>query len=163
MSPDSRDDFTLFVLAMVGIFFFSGIGNASVFKQIPGLFDVRKTAGVVGWTGAVAAYGPFFVAVQLPKAGDVEGLGAIIAALEGTEGVAKTIPNTEMLPLVGASLQDATITAIQVNPATGPQDVATDDLVNRLRDETLPPVTAATSSASAWPSALTLMPDAKSR
>ncbi len=65
MSPESRDDFTPFVLAMVGIFFFSGIGNASVFKQIPGLFDVRKTAGVVGWTGAVAAYGPFFVAVLI--------------------------------------------------------------------------------------------------
>jgi NNP family nitrate/nitrite transporter-like MFS transporter len=65
MSPDSRDDFTLFVIAMVGIFFFAGVGNASVFKQIPGLFDVRKTAGVVGWTAAVAAYGPFFVSVLI--------------------------------------------------------------------------------------------------
>ena len=65
MTPESRDDFTPFVLAMVGIFFFSGIGNASVFKQIPGLFDVRKTAGVVGWTAAVAAYGPFLVAVLI--------------------------------------------------------------------------------------------------
>jgi RND superfamily putative drug exporter len=92
------------------------------------------------------ANGPFFVAVQLPKAGDVEGLGAIITALSKTEGVAKTVPDLAMLPLVGASLKDATITAIQVNPTTGPQDVKTDELLNRLREQTLPPVTAATSS-----------------
>ncbi len=65
MSPDSRDDFTIFVLAMVGIFFFAGVGNASTFKQIPGLFDMRKTAGVVGWTAAIAAYGPFLVSVLI--------------------------------------------------------------------------------------------------
>ncbi len=92
------------------------------------------------------ANGPFFVAVQLPKVGDVEGLGAIIAALAKTEGVAKTIPNVEMLPLLGAQLKDATITAIQVNPTTGPQDEKTDELLNRLREETLPAVTAQTSS-----------------
>jgi len=73
MHPESRSDFTPFVLAMVGIFFFSGIGNASVFKQIPGLFDVRKTAGVVGWTAAVAAYGPFIVAVLISWAVSASG------------------------------------------------------------------------------------------
>ena len=93
------------------------------------------------------ANGPFVVAVQLPKPGDVEGLGAIITALSKTEGVAKTVPDVAMLPLVGASLKDATITAIQVNPTTGPQDVKTDELLNRLREDTLPPVTQATSSA----------------
>jgi RND superfamily putative drug exporter len=92
------------------------------------------------------ANGPFFVAVQLPKTGDVQGLGAIIAALAKTEGVAKTIPNAEMLPLLGSQLKDATITAIQVNPTTGPQDEKTDELLNRLRGETLPAVTAQTSS-----------------
>jgi RND superfamily putative drug exporter len=92
------------------------------------------------------ANGPFFVAVQLPKVGDVDGLGEIIAALAKTEGVAKTIPNVEMLPLLGAQLKDSTITAIQVNPTTGPQDEKTDELLNRLRDETLPAVTAQTSS-----------------
>jgi RND superfamily putative drug exporter len=92
------------------------------------------------------ANGPFFVAVQLPKTGDVEGLGAIITALTKTDGVAKTIPNVEMLPLLGAQLKDSTITAIQVNPTTGPQDVKTDELLNRLRNETLPAVTAQTGS-----------------
>jgi RND superfamily putative drug exporter len=51
-----------------------------------------------------------------------------------------------MLPLVGAQLKDATITAIQVNPTTGPQDVKTDELLNRLREQTLPAVTAQTQS-----------------
>ncbi len=92
------------------------------------------------------ANGPFFVAVQLPKTGDVEGLGQIIGALATTEGVAKTIPNLEMLPLLGAQLKDSTITAIQVNPTTGPQDLKTDQLLNRLRNDTLPAVTATTQS-----------------
>jgi RND superfamily putative drug exporter len=92
------------------------------------------------------ANGPFFVAVQLPKNGDVGGLRTIITALAETEGVAKTIPDVAMLPLVGQQLQDSSITAIQVQPTTGPQDIKTDELLNRLRGETLPPVTAATGS-----------------
>ncbi len=65
VNPDSVDDFTPFVLGMVGIFFFAGVGNASTFKQIPMLFDTRKAAGVVGWTAAIAAYGPFLVSVLI--------------------------------------------------------------------------------------------------
>ncbi|MDA8436303.1 MAG: MMPL family transporter [Actinomycetales bacterium] len=92
------------------------------------------------------ANGPFVVAVQLSKNGDVESLGRIIGALEKTEGVTKTVPNLAMLPLVGASLRDSSITAIQVQPTTGPQDEATTQLLDRLRTETLPPVTQATQS-----------------
>jgi len=90
------------------------------------------------------ANGPFFVAVQLPAKGDVKDLGALIQTLSATEGVASTIPNAEMLPLLGASLKDQTITAIQVQPKTGPQDLATSQLLERLRTETLPPVKAST-------------------
>ena len=87
------------------------------------------------------ANGPFYVAVRLPRVGDVAGLGTIIAALKQTEGVADTVPNLAMLPLVGASLQNSTITAVEVRPTTGPQDEATTQLLDRLRTETLPPVT----------------------
>lgn len=73
MSPDSLDDFTPFVIAMVGIFFFAGIGNASTFKQIPMLFETRKAAGVVGWTAAIAAYGPFLVSVLISFAVSMSG------------------------------------------------------------------------------------------
>ena len=92
------------------------------------------------------ANGPFFVAVELPKKGDVEGLGTIITALSETSGVASTIPNLEMLPLYGGLLAEQTITAIQVEPTTGPQDQATSDLLETLRNETLPSVTAETKS-----------------
>ncbi|MFC4352606.1 MFS transporter [Fodinicurvata halophila] len=59
LTPDSMDSFPLFLGFMLGIFFFSGIGNASTFKQMPMLFPARQAAGVIGWTSAMAAYGPF--------------------------------------------------------------------------------------------------------
>ncbi len=65
VAGESRDDFTPFVVCMVGIFFFAGIGNASTFKQIPMLFQALKAAGVIGWTAAIAAYGPFLAAVLI--------------------------------------------------------------------------------------------------
>ncbi|MBV1798041.1 nitrate/nitrite transporter [Siccirubricoccus sp. G192] len=58
-SPDSMADFSGFLASMLGLFFFSGIGNASTFKQMPMLFPPRQAGGVIGWTGAMAAYGPF--------------------------------------------------------------------------------------------------------
>lgn len=59
--PDSMADFPWFVGCMLGLFFFSGIGNASTFRQIPLIFShsPRQGAGVLGWTAAIAAYGPF--------------------------------------------------------------------------------------------------------
>ncbi len=55
------EDFPYFVAFMLSIFFFSGIGNASTFRQYPIIFahNPRQGGGVLGWTGAVAAYGPF--------------------------------------------------------------------------------------------------------
>ncbi len=56
--PTSLDQFGMFLLAMLLIFFFAGVGNASTFKQMPMIFPPRQAGGVVGWTAAVAAYGP---------------------------------------------------------------------------------------------------------
>jgi NNP family nitrate/nitrite transporter-like MFS transporter len=58
-APTSMDAFPYFVAAMLGVFFFSGIGNASTFKQMPMIFPPRQASGVIGWTAAMAAYGPF--------------------------------------------------------------------------------------------------------
>ncbi len=58
-SPTSLDSFPYFVALMLGLFLFAGIGNASTFKQMPMLFSPRQAAGVIGWTSAIAAYGPF--------------------------------------------------------------------------------------------------------
>jgi NNP family nitrate/nitrite transporter-like MFS transporter len=52
--------FTRFLWGMLAIFLFSGIGNASTFKQMPMIFERRQAGGVLGWTAAIAAFGPFF-------------------------------------------------------------------------------------------------------
>ena len=58
-APTSLDSFPMFVWAMLGIFAFAGVGNASTFKQMPMLFEPRQAGGVIGFTAAIAAYGPF--------------------------------------------------------------------------------------------------------
>ena len=84
-----------------------------------------------------------FVAVELPKNGDVEGLGAVIAALAGTEGVAEDRARTRRCCRCSApSCRTRRVTAIQVQPTTGPQDEATSELLERLRTETIPAVNA---------------------
>jgi MFS transporter, NNP family, nitrate/nitrite transporter len=57
--PTSLDSFPMFVAAMLALFFFAGVGNASTFKQMPMLFEPRQAGGVIGFTAAIAAYGPF--------------------------------------------------------------------------------------------------------
>lgn len=69
--PDSLAQWPGFLLFMLGLFLFSGIGNASTFKQMPMIFPPRQAGGVIGWTAAIAAYGPFFFSVLF---------GAIIAS-----------------------------------------------------------------------------------
>ncbi len=61
LTPASLDDFPVFVVVMLVLFLFSGIGNASTFRQYPIIFShsSRQGAGVIGWTAAIAAYGPF--------------------------------------------------------------------------------------------------------
>jgi MFS transporter, NNP family, nitrate/nitrite transporter len=57
--PSGLQSFPQFVAGMLTIFFFAGVGNASTFKQMPMLFEPRQAGGVIGFTGAIAAYGPF--------------------------------------------------------------------------------------------------------
>jgi len=61
VAPESMESFPLFVGVMLSMFFFAGIGNAATFRQYPIIFqhNPRQAAGVIGWTAAVAAYGPF--------------------------------------------------------------------------------------------------------
>jgi len=82
------------------------------------------------------ANGPFYVAVQLPSALDQDALRSIIRDLNETPGVARTIPNEAMVPI--SVTQHQTVAAIQVIPETAPQDPATEELLQRLRTETIP-------------------------
>ncbi|MFV0285832.1 MAG: MFS transporter [Demequina sp.] len=68
LSPDSVDDFPKFLWGMLAIFFFSGAGNASTFKQMPSIFERRQSGGVIGFTAAIAAFGPFFFSVIVASA-----------------------------------------------------------------------------------------------
>lgn len=65
VTPTSLDTFPYFVATMLGIFLFSGIGNASTFRQMPIIFNPPQSAGVIGWTAAIAAFGPFIVSMLI--------------------------------------------------------------------------------------------------
>ncbi|WP_027132693.1 MFS transporter [Geminicoccus roseus] len=66
--PASMADFPYFVGAMLGLSAFAGIGNASTFKQMPMIFPPRQAGGVIGFTAAVAAYGPFLFGIMFGAA-----------------------------------------------------------------------------------------------
>ncbi|MDP1710891.1 MAG: MFS transporter [Candidatus Nanopelagicaceae bacterium] len=67
LSPQSSDDFMKFFWGMIAIFFFAGVGNASTFKQMPMIFQPRQAGGVIGWTAAIAAFGPFIFGILLSE------------------------------------------------------------------------------------------------
>lgn len=63
-APSGMEVFPAFVGCMLGLFFLTGIGNAATFRQYSMIFahNPLQRAGVMGWTSAVAAYGPFVFA-----------------------------------------------------------------------------------------------------
>jgi RND superfamily putative drug exporter len=87
--------------------------------------------------------GPFFVAVRTSTPADAAELATVVAALEATPGVASTLPSTAMLPLVTVepSTFRGDITSVIVQPSTGPQDLATQTLLDRIRSSTTQTIT----------------------
>jgi NNP family nitrate/nitrite transporter-like MFS transporter len=67
LTPGSVAQFPVFVAIMLWIFFWSGVGNAATFRQFPIIFahSPRQAGGVIGWTAAIAAYGPFAFSLLL--------------------------------------------------------------------------------------------------
>ncbi len=82
--------------------------------------------------------GPLQVVAQLPKASGAAGSAAAVqqlhAALAGTPGVAEAAP-TRLSP-------SGDVATITVYPRSSPQAYATSQLVTRLRDHVVPPLTA---------------------
>ncbi|HEY8524334.1 MAG TPA: MMPL family transporter [Acidimicrobiales bacterium] len=77
--------------------------------------------------------GPLTLAAQLPDGVDVDALGGLTEALEGDPGVAfvsEPRPNDPEQP---------TAVMWTLFPTSAPQDAETTDLVERLRDDVLPP------------------------
>jgi NNP family nitrate/nitrite transporter-like MFS transporter len=67
VAPTGMQQFPMFVTVILALFFFTGIGNAATFRQFPIIFghNPRQAAGVIGWTAAIAAYGPFVFATSI--------------------------------------------------------------------------------------------------
>ena len=67
LTPTSVEQFPMFVGIMLGMFFFTVVGNAATFRQFPIIFgdNPRQAAGVIGFTAAIAAYGPFIFAISI--------------------------------------------------------------------------------------------------
>ena len=65
VNPTEPGQFWWFFAAMMTVFFFSGLGNAGTFKQMPMILNPRQAGGVIGWTAAIAAFGPFIVGMLL--------------------------------------------------------------------------------------------------
>ncbi|MCZ9309010.1 NarK/NasA family nitrate transporter [Corynebacterium uberis] len=65
LNPTDPSQFRWFLTSMLVFFFFTGLGNAGTFKQMPMILPKRQAGGVIGWTGAIAAFGPFIVGVLL--------------------------------------------------------------------------------------------------
>jgi putative drug exporter of the RND superfamily len=83
--------------------------------------------------------GPLQVVASLPHVNDAPALARISSALGATADVASVSP---------ARLSPRGLTAVfNVYPRSAPQALATTELVTTLRERTLPPVAAATSSA----------------
>ena len=92
--------------------------------------------------------GPFFAAVNLPAPRDLDALAETVQILSQTPGVASTLPNADMLPIYEISptafSDNGIVTSILITPDSAPQDIATSDLLQRLRTETAPAIEAAT-------------------
>jgi NNP family nitrate/nitrite transporter-like MFS transporter len=65
MNPKSVGEFWYFLAFMLALFTFAGVGNASTFKQMPMLFPPRQASSIIGWTGAIAAYGPLAAGLMM--------------------------------------------------------------------------------------------------
>jgi NNP family nitrate/nitrite transporter-like MFS transporter len=70
--------FPAFVAAMLCLFAFSGVGNASTFKQMPMIFEPRQAGGVIGFTAAIAAYGPFIFGMMFAAAFAINGTADVV-------------------------------------------------------------------------------------
>ncbi len=83
-TPTSLDQFSLFVVFMLILFFFTGVGNAATFRQYPIIFadNARQGAGVIGWTAAIAAYGPFIYSTLIGAS--LTNLGSVLPFFYGT-------------------------------------------------------------------------------
>jgi RND superfamily putative drug exporter len=115
----------LLVLALPLLSIRLGFGD---YGNYPEETTVRQAYDLLADGFGPGSNGPLFVTVEGDTADDPTALGDFVMTIEATEDVAFTVPNpiTQGLALV------------IVYPQSAPQDEATSQLVDRLRDEVIP-------------------------
>ena len=90
----------------------------------------RKAYDLLAEGFGPGANGPLIVVAEASDPGEIEKLKDLSAVLNRTEGVA----------FASQPIANPTVDAffIRVQPSTGPQDKATEDLVHRIRDDVVP-------------------------
>jgi RND superfamily putative drug exporter len=76
--------------------------------------------------------GPFVIAAELPQKGNDEALQQLRTELKDEKGV-EAVTDVTLNP-------DKTVGVFQLYPTTSPQSADTTDLLDRIRDDTIPPV-----------------------
>ena len=104
---------------------FSDAGAGSTEKTSRRAYDLLSEGFGPGFNG------PLLLAVELGEPGDLASLDPVSEALSSTEGVAYVSP-----PQPNEAGDTAIMTVV---PTTSPQDEATNELVNHLRDDVIPP------------------------
>jgi len=96
----------------------------------------RKAYDIVATGFGAGTNGPFLLAVDLARKGDAAAARAVADAVEDDPDVVRVAP-----PQVS---EDGEVATISLFPKSGPQDIETTRLLERLRDDLLPPVERAT-------------------
>ncbi len=108
-----------------------GFGDESTFAEDT---TTRQAYDLLAEGFGPGSNGPLLLVAEVGDPSQLPALQAVVAKLNDTPGVAQALG-----PIPSES-QEAVL--IRVVPETGPQEAATSDLVNTLRDEVLPAATA---------------------
>ena len=109
---------------------FSDEGN------FPESTSTRKAYDLIADGFGAGFNGPLIVTAELDSPEAAAQIPNLVAAIEGTDGVVSVAP-------VPSNFEDPAASEaylLQVIPATGPQDEATTELVEALREDVIPPV-----------------------
>ena len=126
--------------AMVGLVVLGGLAlpvldlrlGYSDERNFPTDTSTRAAYDLIGEGFGPGFNGPILIATELTAASDLGLLEELAETLRSTDGVAAVagpLPN---------DVDQPTAALLRVVPSTAPQDVATEELLERLRDETLP-------------------------
>lgn len=108
-----------------------GFGDESSFAEDT---TTRQAYGLLADGFGPGSNGPLLLTAEIDDPSQLPAVEAVVADLNATPGV------SQALGPIPSESQEAVL--IRVIPETGPQDEATSDLVNTLRDDVLPVTTA---------------------